>query len=160
MLLPFLALLTLAATPHWARTDLPVPKAHPAMSVVSRGVNASGAAIYVGTFGKPDRLHQLAFLWRNGRMTPLTNANAPWVDVYGINSSGTVVGDAGARAVVWRNGRPAVLAKEPSTARALNDRGTLGGGDPREPLIWRDGPELPLEGIATVTAINDRDQVI
>jgi probable HAF family extracellular repeat protein len=160
MLRPFLAALALLAAPHWVRTDLPVPKAHPNLFVVSRGVNAQGAAIYVGTFGAPGRQHQLAFLWRNGALTSLTDANAPWVDVYGINSSATVVGDAHARAVVWRNGKPTYLAKEPSTARALNDHGTIVGDDQREAVIWLHGTEQPLDGVATVTAINDHDQVI
>lgn len=160
MLVPFLAALALAAPPGWARTDLPAPKTHPDMSVYAAGVNVHGAAIYVGTFGAPGGLHQVAFLWRNGRAIALTQGSAPWVDVYAINSSGTVVGDAGARAVVWRNGRPTVLAKEPSTARAINDRGTIVGDDQRAPVIWRNGVEQPLDAIATVTAINDRDQVI
>jgi probable HAF family extracellular repeat protein len=160
MLRPALALLALVAGPQWVRTDLPTPKAHPDMFVASRGVNAAGAVIYVGTFGKKTDLHQAAFLWRKGRMTPLTAGSAAWVDVYGINSSGTVVGDAAARAVVWHNGKPTVLGTEPSTARAINDHGTIIGDDRRETVIWRDGAEQPLDAIATVTAINDSDQVI
>lgn len=160
MLRPFLAAVTLLAAPQWLRIDLPVPKAHPGLFAVSRGVNVHGAAIYVGTYGTGDREHQLAFLWRNGKVTPLTQAAAPWVDVYGINSSGTVAGDAHARAVIWRNGAPTLLAKEPSTARAINDRGTVVGDDQHEAVIWRNGAEQPLEGVATVTAINAQDQVI
>jgi probable HAF family extracellular repeat protein len=157
---PLLAVLALVAAPHWVRTDLPVPKAHPGLFVVSRGVNAQGAAIYVGTYGTGDSMRQLAFLWRNGSLTQLTRGNVPWVDVYGINSSATVVGDAGARAVVWHKGKPTVLAKEPSAARAINDRGTIVGDDQREAVIWRAGAEELLDGVATVTALNDHDQVI
>lgn len=159
-----LAVLALAAPPaagaHWTRTDLPVPKTHPEMFVVSRNVNVHGAAIYEGTFGKPGHLRQQAFLWRGGKLTRLDLRAAPWVDVYGINSSGAVVGDAHASAVVWRNGRPTQLAKEPSTAFAINDRGTIVGEDQRDSVIWRNGVEAPLDSISAVTAINEHDQVI
>jgi probable HAF family extracellular repeat protein len=155
-----LAALALAAPAHWTRTDLPVPKAHPGLFVVSRAVNRHGAAIYQGTYGTAGSLHQLAFLWRQGTLTQLDLRHAPWVDVYGINGSGTVVGDAHASAVVWRHGTPTQLAKEPSTAFAINDHGTIVGEDQRRSVIWRDGVESPLDLIGAVTAINERDQVI
>lgn len=152
-----LAVLSLAAS-HWTRTDLPVPTSHPGMFVVSRAVNVHGAAVYEGTFGKP--LHQQAFLWRNGKLTRLDLRSSNWVDVYGINSSGTVVGDAHASAVVWRNGKPTQLGTEPSTAFAINDRGTIIGEDHRDSVIWRGGVKSSLDSISAVTAINEHDQVI
>jgi probable HAF family extracellular repeat protein len=155
-----LALLALAAPAHWTRTDLPVPKSHPEMFVVSRAVNVHGAAIYEGTFGKPGHLRQQAFLWRNGKLTRLDLRSANWVDVYGINASAAVVGDAHASAVVWRNGKPKQLGTEPSTAFAINDRGTIVGEDHDDSVIWRDGTESVLDLISAVTAINERDQVI
>jgi probable HAF family extracellular repeat protein len=164
MLRALIALVAAVAAPAWTRTDLPVPNAHPDMFVVSRGVNAKGAAIYEGTFGPAADLHQLSYLWRNGKLTQLTNGTADgkadWVDVYAINSSGTVVGDAGARAVVWRNAKPTVLAPEPSVAFRINDRGTVIGVDDRRAALWRDGVETLLDGVGTVTAINAQDEVI
>jgi probable HAF family extracellular repeat protein len=155
-----LAVLALAAPAHWTRTDLPVPKSHPEMFVVSRAVNVHGAAIYQGTFGKPGHLHQQAFLWRNGKLTRLDLRAADWVDVYDINNAGTVVGDAHASAVVWRNGKPMQLATEPSTAFAINDRGTIIGEDHGESVIWRNGVKFAMDEISAVTAINEHDQVI
>lgn len=155
-----LALLALAVPAHWTRTDLPVPKSHPEMFVVSRAVNVHGAAIYQGTFGKSGHLHQQAFLWRNGRLTRLDLRAANWVDVYGINSAGTVVGDAHASAVVWRNGKPTQLATEPSTAFAINDHGTIIGEDHGESVIWQNGVKSAMDEISAVTAINEHDQVI
>ncbi|MES1246576.1 MAG: hypothetical protein ABUS54_02750 [Actinomycetota bacterium] len=160
MLRAAMALIAVAVAPHWTRTDIPVPKAHPDLFVVSRGVNAHGAAIYEGTFRQKGSLHQVSYLWRNGRLTLLTVGSAPWVDVWAINSSGTVAGDAGARAVVWRNGRPTVLAAEPSTAQRINDHGTVIGVDDRRAAMWRDGSETLLDGVATVTALNEQDAVI
>jgi probable HAF family extracellular repeat protein len=155
-----LALLALAVPAHWTRTDLPVPKSHPEMFVVSRAVNAHGAAIYEGTFGKKGNLHQQAFLWRNGKLTRLDLRSANWVDVYGINSSATVVGDAHATAVVWRDGKPTQLATEPSTAFAINDHGTIVGEDHSDSVIWQSGVKSVLDAISAVTAINEHDQVI
>src|SRR3954453_9996385 len=97
MTAPFLAALALLVAPHWTRTDLPVPKAHPDLFVVSRGVNVHGDAIYEGTYGKPGHLHQLAFLWRGGKAIPLTVPGATWVDVNALNARGDVVGDANVR---------------------------------------------------------------
>jgi probable HAF family extracellular repeat protein len=154
-----LAVLALAA-PHWTRTDLPVPASHPEMFVVSRGVNARGAAIYEGTFGGAGHLRQQAFLWRSGKLTRLDLNGSNWTDVYSINSSGTVVGDAHASAVVWRNGKPTKLAKEPSVAYAINDHGTIVGYDQRQSALWHGGVETQLDTLGSVTAINERDQVI
>jgi probable HAF family extracellular repeat protein len=159
MVLPLLALLA-AVSPVWQRTDLPVPNTHPGMSVVSRGVNPHGAAIYEGTYGPAGHPSQAAYLWRNGKLTQLTVGKASWVDVYAINSSGTVVGDAGARAVVWRNGKPTVLAAEPSAATAMNDHGTIIGEDARQAVVWRDGTEIVLDAVGSVTALNAQDEVI
>jgi probable HAF family extracellular repeat protein len=154
-----LAVIALAA-PQWTRVDLPASKAHPAMFVVSRGVNVHGAAIYSGTFGAPGHLRQQAFVWRNGKLTRLDLHSSNWVDVWSINSSGTVVGDAHASAVVWRNGKPTKLGKEPSTALAISDRGTIIGYDQRQSVVWRNGVETVLDALGSVTAINERDQVI
>jgi probable HAF family extracellular repeat protein len=154
-----LAVIALAA-PQWTRVDLPASKAHPAMFVVSRGVNVHGAAIYSGTFGAPGHLRQQAFVWRNGKLTRLDLHSSNWVDVWSINSSGTVVGDAHASAVVWRNGKPTKLGEEPSTALAISDRGTIIGYDQRQSVVWRNGVETVLDALGSVTAINERDQVI
>ena len=154
-----LALLAAVAAPSWTRTDLPVPRAHPNMFVVSRGVNAHGAAIYQGTYGPAGHLHQAAFMWRNGKLLPLS-AGASWVDVWAINSSGAVAGDAGARAVVWHDGKPTVLAGSPSAAEGINDRGTVIGVDGGSAAVWRNGVETQLDAVATATTLNAQDQVV
>ena len=157
-----LAVLALAAPAHWTRTDLPVPKAHPDLFVVSRGVTARGDAIYEGTYGKADHLHQLAFLWHRGKAIPLTVPGATWVDVNAVNARGDVVGDAnvhGGVAVLWRDGKPTLLAGAHSTALGVSADGTAVGNDGGLTVVWRNGVETTLAGPSGRMLINAVGQV-
>jgi probable HAF family extracellular repeat protein len=157
-----LAVLALAAPAQWTRTDLPVPKAHPDLSVVSRGVNARGDAIYEGTYGKPGHLHQLAFLWRGGKLIPLTVPGATWIDVNALNARGDVVGDSnvhGGVATIWHNGKATLLAGAHSTALGVSADGTAVGNDDGLTVVWRNGVETTLAGPSGRMFINAVGQV-
>jgi hypothetical protein len=77
------------------------------------------------------------------------------------------------RAVVWEDGKPRLLSKNPSIAAAINDRGQIVGqvvtrdGDV-QPCLWEDGRETPLTDalprdsrwqLITATQINARGQI-
>ena len=109
------------------------------------------------------------------RVTDLgTLPGAPDSTAMGVNDRGDVVGQSGAHAVLWRNGRIVdlgTLGGSYSAAVDVNERGDVAGysqvadGAGNHAFIWRGGRLIdlsPLPGFSSsyATAINDGGNVV
>lgn len=84
----------------------------------------------VGSFYDGSSSH--SFLWSAGRITEIvTPVEADYVDVYGINNRGDVVGGTGHGAFRWRQGQMTILPELTpgvlTTATDINNRGQIVG---------------------------------
>jgi probable HAF family extracellular repeat protein len=156
-----------AAAPAWTVTNLGGVPGDPYAFVQAVDVNASGAAVAIGSDGA-DR--QMAFVWQKGKKTSLTYRHARWIQPSEINASGDVLGTAGAAgttSVLWRKGVPTTFGSfDPA---GMNRAGTLlVGGRPvngrAHAAEWRRGvvTDLPdLGGRASYAgAVNDEGTIV
>lgn len=130
----------------------------------------------------PARGAPYAWRWSAGRLTPLTGYGvhrSSFTYVYDINSAGQIVGvdDAGGWVLDGtRLTRLRSLSTTPTTARAINDRGVVAGGEAdrgqaHRARIWTHGrirslgtmpPPMPMARNPTTMArgINDSGDVV
>jgi probable HAF family extracellular repeat protein len=118
---------------------------------VAYGINAEG--VVVGFSRRPGGT-PWAFSWTNGVMTALARAPAGGSDfgssiAYAINSGGTIAGNCGPMACVWKDGAHSMLrlagsiGSLPGSARAISDDGTVAVDSEMrqnsQGMVWKDG---------------------
>jgi probable HAF family extracellular repeat protein len=92
-----------------------------------------------------------AFLWENGKMTPLRTLGGKYNHAIGINNRDEIIGDADNNdkqtlPVIWRNGgkdRPIPLSTTNGYAACINDKGVIVGSD-EAIFLWTMGNRAPL----------------
>ncbi|WP_409055687.1 hypothetical protein [Streptomyces sp. SYP-A7185] len=171
----------------WTPAGLPLPTGALTGDVEA----ADGSGGYAGTisYGADSARGGRAVLWKNGELTDYGNLADPayqnWVEVTGVNVTGTVAGnayrdaDGYPSAIHSRGGKmerlPELPRAESSTAEGINARGDIVGGvevtvngEPtRRPVIWpadKPGTVVKLTGFAgkraTATGIDQDGTVL
>jgi probable HAF family extracellular repeat protein len=145
------ALALLAVAPAWTAMNLGTPPGHPDAFVQAVLVNASGAAVAIGTEGVgTDEARQQAFVWQKARTTPLAFRRAHFIEPSAIDGAGDVIGTADDTAVLWRKGVPTALGA--FSPNGMSDDGAIVvgtgnvGGNPHA-FVWRNGTLTDLPGL-------------
>jgi uncharacterized membrane protein len=103
------------------------------------------------------------FLWQSGTSTPLpTLGDVSTALATAINSTGTVAGRTGDRAVLWKSGALQVLTDVPtgSIANDVNDSEQVVGAQNGRAFFWQAGVGMVDLGPGSANAINNAGVIV
>jgi probable HAF family extracellular repeat protein len=118
--------------------------------------------------------HFHAVLWSHGKITDLGALDPAWNSTASaINDRGIAVGwsnlesSGGSVAVIFKDGKVIPIGYGGSTARAINNRGQIAGGNGNQAVIWNEKGEARMlpspancQYYTEAEAINDRGEAV
>jgi probable HAF family extracellular repeat protein len=162
------ALAVLVAAPAWATTNLGAPPGHPDAFVQAVAVNASGAAVAIGSEGVGTNTpRQQAFVWRKSKKTALAYRGSHFIEPSAIDGAGNVIGHVGNTAVLWRKGVPTALGRFQPNGMSGSGAFVVGqgfrSGDPHA-FAWENGTLTDLPGLGgtetRANAVSDSGTIV